>query len=110
MAWPELQEHLRGRKDSGLNRRSETPFDNIENAQQYIRLLVEAVEEARAEVDDQLQTATQSGPARRRDALQIAQYKLEKLQQHLHSSGRALNDLRSLRRLLLEERAAQESR
>jgi vacuolar-type H+-ATPase subunit H len=92
-----------------LPRTSETPFENIENAQQYIKLLAEAVEEARAEVDDQIQTAAQSGLTRRRDALQIAQYKLEKLKQHLHSSGRALNDLRSLRRLLLEERAALES-
>jgi len=32
-------------------------------------------------------------------------YKLEKLEQHLKVSGRLLNDLRTLRRLLLEERS-----
>lgn len=91
-----------------MNHKPETPFDNIENAQQYIRLLAEAVLEASAEVDEQIAAATQSGLSRRLEALQIAHYKLEKLKQHLHSSGRALNDLRTLRRLLLEERASSE--
>jgi len=34
------------------------------------------------------------------------QYKLVKLDSHLQSSSRLLNDLRTLRRLLLEERYA----
>ena len=34
----------------------------------------------------------------------IVQFKLEKLEQHLKTSSRLLNDLRSLRRLLLDER------
>jgi len=37
-------------------------------------------------------------------ALQIVQFKLDKLEQHLQSSSRLLNDLRTLRRLLLDER------
>jgi hypothetical protein len=32
------------------------------------------------------------------------QFKLEKLEQHLKTSSRLLNDLRTLRRLLLDER------
>jgi hypothetical protein len=32
------------------------------------------------------------------------QFKLDKLEQHLKTSSRLLNDLRTLRRLLLEER------
>jgi hypothetical protein len=36
--------------------------------------------------------------------LQIVQFKLDKLEQHLQASSRLLNDLRTLRRLLLEER------
>jgi hypothetical protein len=38
-------------------------------------------------------------------ALRLVQYKLEKLEQYLRSSSRSLNDLRTLRRLLLEERS-----
>jgi hypothetical protein len=36
--------------------------------------------------------------------LRIVAYKLEKLAQHMKQSQRILNDLRSLRRLLFEER------
>jgi AraC-like DNA-binding protein len=89
-----------------LSTRFETPFDSIENAQQYIRLLIEAVEESRGEINDDLQAATDQNLERRVQALRIVHYKLEKLQQHLGASSRTLNDLRSLRRLLLEERAA----
>jgi hypothetical protein len=39
------------------------------------------------------------------DALRLALYNLEKLEFHFHKSVRILNDLRSLRRLLFEERA-----
>jgi hypothetical protein len=41
---------------------------------------------------------------RRIEALQIVQFKLDKLEHHLKTSSRLLNDLRTLRRLLLEER------
>jgi hypothetical protein len=41
------------------------------------------------------------------DALRVAAYNVEKLEFHLNRSSRILNDLRSLRRLLFEERAAQ---
>jgi len=38
-------------------------------------------------------------------ALRLVLYKLEKLEQHIRASRRLLNDLRTLRRLLLDERA-----
>jgi hypothetical protein len=38
-------------------------------------------------------------------ALRIVEFKLDKLEQHLKTSSRLLNDLRTLRRLLLDERA-----
>jgi hypothetical protein len=41
---------------------------------------------------------------RRKEALQIVAYNLAKLSLHMRTSGRILNDLRSLRRLLLAER------
>jgi formiminotetrahydrofolate cyclodeaminase len=82
-----------------------TPFDSIENAKDYIRLLEETVAEARAEVAADLALATGLAVDRRIEAMRLVHYKLERLEQHLHSSSRTLNDLRNLRRLLFEERA-----
>lgn len=79
----------------------ETPFDNIESAQQFVQLLGEAIEEARREVeaDNALEQ-----PERRRQALQLVSYKLARLSDHISASHRLLNDLRTLRRLLMGER------
>jgi len=82
----------------------QTPFDSVENAHQYVRLLVEAIAEAKGEIAADLSVAAQAKLDRRVQALQIVQFKLDKLEQHLQSSSRLLNDLRTLRRLLLEER------
>lgn len=82
----------------------QTPFDSVENAHQYVRLLVEAITEAKSEIAADLSVAAQAKLDRRVQALQIVQFKLDKLEQHLQSSSRLLNDLRTLRRLLLEER------
>ena len=82
----------------------QTPFDSVENAHEYIRLLRETIAEARHEVAADV-AAADANADRRVEALRLVNYKLEKLEQHLHSSSRLLNDLRSLRRLLFEERA-----
>jgi hypothetical protein len=82
----------------------QTPFDTVENAQQYVRLLVEAIAEAKGEIEADLGAATKAKSERRLQALQIVQFKLDKLEHHLKTSSRLLNDLRTLRRLLLDER------
>ncbi len=82
----------------------QTPFDSVENAHDYVRLLGEAIAEAKSEIAADLAGATKASSERRVQALRIVQFKLEKLEQHLRTSSRLLNDLRSLRRLLLEER------
>ena len=82
----------------------QTPFDSVENAQQYVRLLVEAIAEAKSEIEADLGAAAAARSERRVQALRIVQFKLDKLEQHLKTSGRLLNDLRTLRRLLLDER------
>jgi len=84
----------------------ETPFDSIENAQQYIRLLAEAVAEAQHDIDDEIILSIDRLSHRRVQALRMVEYNLKKLQRYLSASCRTLNDLRSLRRLLHEERAA----
>ncbi len=81
-----------------------TPFETIESAQDFIALLNETIIEARNEIAFDFQRALESPPSRHRDALQIALYNMEKLEKHMASSRRILNDLRSLRRLLFAER------
>jgi len=83
---------------------AETPFDSVESAQQFVELLAEAVEDARREVGQQMAEASAAQAGRRQQALQLVSYNLAKLGTHLASCRRILNDLRSLRRLLLEER------
>jgi hypothetical protein len=86
------------------NRQSLTPFDNIESSHEYVSLLANAVEDALAEVDADIALALDADAGRRREALQLVRFHLGKLSGHMTSSRRILNDLRTLRRLLLEER------
>lgn len=83
---------------------AETPFDNIENSHQYVALLADAIAEARLDVNADVALANAEGADRRRDALQLVLYNLNKLESHMSASRRILNDLRTLRRLLLDER------
>jgi hypothetical protein len=82
----------------------ETPFDNIESAQQFVELLIEAIKESRRDVDADLARAESNRLERQKQALQLVSNNLVKLSQHMTTSLRILNDLRTLRRLLLEER------
>lgn len=85
---------------------SETPFDNIESAHEYVGLLVEALEESERTVQEDIERARAEGAQRRHEALQLVAHKLAKLKGHVTTSRRILNDLRTLRRLLLRERAS----
>jgi hypothetical protein len=82
----------------------ETPFDDIEGSHEYVRLLAEAVDEARRDVESEVASAEREGADRRKEALLLVSYNLAKLNLHITSSRRILNDLRTLRRLLLAER------
>lgn len=82
----------------------ETPFDSIEGAYEYVSLLCQALEESRTSVQEDIAKAHEIGATRRLDALKLVTYKLDRLEDHLFASRRLLNDLRTLRRLLLEER------
>jgi len=87
-----------------MSQRIETPFDTIEEAQEYIRLLSKVAAEAKRDIDNDIILATNRTSQRRLQALRIVAYNLEKLLRNLSASGRILNDLRSLRRLLFEEK------
>jgi hypothetical protein len=82
---------------------TETPFDNVQAAHEYVRMLAEAVQQARTEVAHDLAEAAADPKARQVDALRLVSYKLERLEAQLTASRRLLNDLRRLRRLLLGE-------
>lgn len=82
----------------------ETPFDSIESAQDYVKFLVEAIDESRRQIEDDIAAASTPELARRLQALRLVDYKLTQLREHVAASKRLLNDLRTLRRLLLEER------
>jgi hypothetical protein len=83
----------------------DTPFDSIEGAYEYISLLTEALEEADTAIRQDTDTALRTkGAERRLEALRVVDYKLNQLRQHLVASRRILNDLRTLRRLLLRDR------
>lgn len=87
--------------DKCLSYESEIPFDSIESAQEYLRLLSQVVLEAEQAVQNDLNAG---GDAKRLEALRLVLYNLEKLSQRLKASSRILNDLRTLRRLLFQER------
>lgn len=85
----------------------ETPFDSIESTHEYVDLLISAIEEAQQEVDSDIKLAVKNGVERREQALRLVAHNLSKLHLHTVKSRRILNDLRSLRRLLLQEREAE---
>jgi len=89
-----------------MERQSVQPFDSIESTYDFFRVLTEAIAEAKQELAGDIRRDSDSKSSRRLDALQIAYYSAEKLEFHVNRSRRILNDLRSLRRLLFEERAA----
>ena len=90
--------------DSAMMMRIDDPFDTVESAHSFLMLLRESVSEAKQELHVDVQRASRSEISRRLDALRVAAYKMDKLEFHLARSSRILNDLRSLRRLLFEER------
>jgi hypothetical protein len=81
-----------------------TPFDSIEGSLEYIGLLREVIEKTRKTVDADAAAASAEGAARQLEALQLVLYKLDRLAKHMDAVHRNLNDLRTLRRLLLGER------
>jgi len=85
-----------------------TPFDSVENTQEYFRILSETLQEVQREIEGDIAVAAESKLERRVEALRLVHFKLRKLQENVKSSNLLLNDLRMLRRLLLHERVKSE--
>jgi hypothetical protein len=78
----------------------DTPFDTLESAHDFVKLLREHAQGVEGEVLEDIGVAAAEGAARRLDALRLVHYKLKQLNDHLGAGSRILNDLRALRRLL----------
>lgn len=87
-----------------MSYQAETPFDSIEGSHEYVALLADALDESRRDVEAEIAAAERDGAERRKEALLLVSYNLAKLNLHITTSRRILNDLRSLRRLLLAQR------
>lgn len=84
--------------------RKTTPFDNIEGALEYVSHLLEASREAQEQVKKEILRMTEPEVARKKEALLLVSYKLDRLNAHVAKSERLLKDLRKLRRLILHQR------
>ena len=87
-----------------MSQEPETPFDSIEGSYQYVDMLSEAIAEARRDVEAEVALAEQENADRRKQGLLLVSYNLAKLEGHMTTSRRILNDLRTLRRVLMAER------
>ena len=89
-----------------MSEESETPFDSIEGSYQYVDMLSEAIAEARRDVEEEVALAEKENADRRKQGLLLVSYNLAKLEGHMTTSRRLLNDLRTLRRVLMSERTS----
>jgi hypothetical protein len=83
-----------------------SPFDSIESAHEFVTLFAEAIADSKREIEADIERESNSKSPRRLEAVRLTLYNLDKLQVHVNKSRRILNDLRCLRRLLLDERRA----
>lgn len=111
MGYAKMVEHISrdtglgpGPKGSSVSYEPETPFDSIEGSHEYVAMLADAIAEARRDVEAEILAAERDGADRRKKALLLVSYNLAKLNLHINTSRRILNDLRTMRRLLLSER------
>ncbi|MGA2113605.1 MAG: hypothetical protein ABSH56_02505 [Bryobacteraceae bacterium] len=87
----------------------EQPFDSIESAHEYMNILAATTLEVMSDLKRDRDQALHNGDQRRAQAIDLAIFKLKMLNCHVHKSRRMLNDLRTLRRLILNERLTVES-
>ena len=87
----------------------EQPFDSIESAHEYMNILATTVLEVMSDLKRDRDRALSEGDLRRAKAIDLAMFKLKSLGCYVYKSRRMLNDLRILRRLILNERISVES-
>lgn len=80
----------------------EHQFETLESVYDFVTLLAETVADAKSELESDVRR--EALPSRRLDALRTALYNVSKLEKHVAQTSRILNDLRTLRPFLFEER------
>ncbi len=86
----------------------EQPFESIESAYDFMDVLAQMIMEAMSDLHDDHLAAVRDGQARRARAIELALFKAKTLNCYVHKSRRMLNDLRTIRRLILNERMTPE--
>lgn len=87
---------------------SSNVFDSIESAHEYVGLLCEALDEAADTITGEMAGPVVTSHQRQLDALRLVDHKLKALRKHFVASRLLLNDLRTLRRYLFDERTQSE--
>lgn len=87
-----------------MNSESKASFETIESAQEYLGLLVQVLSESQEAIEAEIRAQDATASPRRLDALKLIVYNLQKLSAHMKRSHLILNDLRTLRRLVHQER------
>jgi len=82
---------------------SMNPFQSIESAHDFVTLPTEMVIGVKAELQDDVKQESTSKESSRLEILRMALYSMEKLELHMATSGRILDDLKFQRRLLFEQ-------
>jgi len=83
-------------------------FDSIESAQDFMKVLADTILDSMKDLNADQQAAVQDDEPRRAQAIELAIYKLKTLNCHILKSRIILNDLRTIRRLILNERQPRE--
>ena len=84
------------------------PFNSIESAYEFMNVLAETILLNMSDLHDHYKLAVQEGQERRARAIELAIFKSKNLSCYVHKSRRTLNDLRTIRRLILNERMTSE--
>jgi len=92
-----------------MSQEIEQPFDSIESAHEFMNVLALTALDVMNDLRRDRDRALRDGDDRRAQAIDLAIYKLKLLGCYVHKSKRMLNDLRTLRRLILNERLTAES-
>ena len=87
----------------------EKPFESIESAYEFMNVLAHTLLETVKELHGDYQIALRDGQSRRARAIELALYKTKMLNCYVYKSRRTLNDLRTIRRLILNERMTPEA-
>ena len=82
----------------------EQPFDSIESAHEFMHVLALTALDVIKDLSHDREQALRDGDQRRAKAIDLAIFKLKMLGCYVHKSKRTLNDLRIIRRLILNER------